>query len=242
MCELFGFTANTEKDISAELRTFYGHSTEHPDGWGLALFPQGQINIEKEPIPAFESTYLSHRMTVPISEKLVIAHIRKASVGSLQYANSHPFPGVDIFGKRWVFMHNGTLFEEPDQAVYAERQQGSTDSERILLRLLERINQESTAPTPERCAEILGSLMDQLGVPKNKTNCMLADGEYLWVYANHSEKLWFRQEEGAITFSTVPLTDSGWEKVPECRVLLCRDGNMQIGELHGNPYIPPTTA
>lgn len=58
MCELFGFFGDNERNITAELREFFSHSVEHPQGWGLALGSQSSaLNIEKEPLHAIDSSY-----------------------------------------------------------------------------------------------------------------------------------------------------------------------------------------
>lgn len=240
MCELFGFTSAASREISQELKSFFGHSPQHPDGWGLAVFDSSNANIEKEPVPAFESVYLSHRISVPISAKLALAHIRKASVGNIRYGNTHPFAGRDAFGKKWVLTHNGTLFSEPEKERYEQFQAGTTDSERILARFLEIIGSKSEEPTVSDCVEILNRLMDKLSVGNNKINMMISDGVHLFVYANHAEKLWMREHTDEITFATVPLTEENWVRVPECCVLVCRDGQLlQTGVPHGISYIPP---
>lgn len=240
MCELFGFTAAASREISQKLKSFFSHSTQHPDGWGLAVFDSSNVNIEKEPVPAFESVYLSNRITVPVSEKLVMAHIRKASVGNIRYGNTHPFAGRDAFGKNWVLTHNGTLFSEPEKERYEQIQSGTTDSERILVRFLEMIGSKKEEPTVSDCIDFLNQLMDTLCIDNNKVNMMLSDGVHLFVYANHADKLWMQERTGEITFATVPLTEEAWVRVPECRVLVFRDGQLlQAGPPHGISYIPP---
>lgn len=58
MCELFRLIGDDERDISADLREFFSHSVEHPQGWGLALGNQSSaLNIEKEPLHAIDSSY-----------------------------------------------------------------------------------------------------------------------------------------------------------------------------------------
>ena len=50
MCELFGVTADKKINVNAYLQSFFRHSKVQPDGWGLALFDDNNISIEKEPV------------------------------------------------------------------------------------------------------------------------------------------------------------------------------------------------
>ena len=45
MCEILGFSAKKEQPIERYLREFYQHSKDHPDGWGLALFREGDSKL-----------------------------------------------------------------------------------------------------------------------------------------------------------------------------------------------------
>ena len=91
MCELFGVSSREPVRCNELLREFFSHGTEHPDGWGLATFYGSAVSLEKEPLPSTESTYLKTRLAANITKEILLAHIRKASVGNLAYDNSHPF-------------------------------------------------------------------------------------------------------------------------------------------------------
>ena len=74
----------------------------------------------------------------PIHSLNVIAHIRRATVGSRALENTHPFQR-EMWGRYWTFAHNGTLkeFRPPLEGRY--RPVGATDSERAFCYLLERL-------------------------------------------------------------------------------------------------------
>ena len=107
MCELFGVTADKRININAYLHKFFRHSKVQPDGWGLALFDDG-ISIEKEPVKASESKYLENRLQGKIQSGRMMAHIRRATMGEVNFNNTHPFTAVDESGRRWVLVHTGT--------------------------------------------------------------------------------------------------------------------------------------
>ena len=90
MCELFGFSAQNELTANDYLKAFFAHSDFHPHGWGLACVSRGGALIEKESVKASDSHYLRERLSQPISEKLLLAHIRFATIGNVEYKTAIP--------------------------------------------------------------------------------------------------------------------------------------------------------
>ena len=109
MCELFGLTGSDELNVNDFLKTFFRHSIDHPNGWGIALLNGKNVNIEKEPEAAYRSGYLRARLKAPVRAANMMAHIRFATRGHMEYDNCHPFIKRDISGRSWTFMHNATL-------------------------------------------------------------------------------------------------------------------------------------
>ena len=142
MCELFGLTGPDEIVVNEYLETFASHSVDHPNGWGIALFCGKEVNIEKEPVAAYRSSYLKERLRTPLRASNMMAHIRFATRGHMAYENCHPFVRHDASGRAWTFMHNGTIFNCPLLSKYLYTQSGQTDSERILLYMIDQINAE----------------------------------------------------------------------------------------------------
>ena len=142
MCEMLGISAKRRIRANDILREFYSHADRHPHGWGLATFNDaGAPDIEKEAVKATESEYLKKRLAEPIEESVLLAHIRLATVGHLEYRNSHPFAAADNCGRIWTLEHNGTIFNGAELNRYMGLQFGSTDSERILLHLVDIVNE-----------------------------------------------------------------------------------------------------
>lgn len=140
MCEIFGACLKRPLVLNNYLKEFYSHSPHHPNGWGLALLHGNEAEIEKEPVRADRSHYLRRRLSVPVEEQNVLAHIRYATIGNEEYENCHPFTGTDISGRRWTLIHNGTIFDYEPLNPYSRVQRGQTDSERILLYIIDRMN------------------------------------------------------------------------------------------------------
>ncbi len=239
MCELFGASSRYKRIYNEDLKAFYKHSCNHPHGWGLALLDGEDAFIEKEPKSARDSEYLKYRLTEPIEEKTVLAHIRYATIGNLEYSNCHPFTGRDKSGRRWTMIHNGTIFSYDPLRVYTRRQKGETDSERIFLHILSVMNHEidrqGDLGEKERFA-LLDSLIADMA-PGNKLNLIIYDGEILYVHTNCEGTLYCQEDSDQIRFATVPFTREEWNPVPMTELFAVRDGEMvRKGKPHGHIY------
>lgn len=240
MCELFGISAARPVRAEELLRKFFSHSVQHPNGWGLATFPYGEVSIEKEPVQASKSVYLKERLRGKVEASALLAHIRLATIGNMEYENCHPFLRQDSFGRRWVLIHNGTIFDYPPLAPYQYRQTGGMDSERVLLYLVDQIDQKqrelSRALEPgERCS-LLDSLVSAMA-PGNKLNLLLYDGELMYAHTNYANSLYVKRTEEAALFATVPLDADGWEPVPFTALCAYRAREQVYqGRPHGAEY------
>ncbi len=237
MCMLFGLSALKETITNEYLKTFFCHSPEHPHGWGMAIIEGNGALIERESIEASKSNYLKERLSEPVPARLMLAHIRYATIGNVEYRNCHPFSGRDAAGRRWTLVHNGTIFDYPPLSYYLNLQNGETDSERILLYLLDRLNaaQKDRELSFEDRFDLLDAIISDMS-KGNKLNLMLSDGENLYVHTNCRDTL-FRLA-GEAVFASVPLTDGPWESVPFATLLAYRDGTLvRTGANHGHAYI-----
>ena len=128
MCELLGISAKRRRAVTALLREFYSHAEKHPHGWGLARFADNAPPlIDKEPFTATAREHLRHLLEDGIEERTLLAHIRFATVGNLEYANCHPFTASDSSGRVWTLVHNGTIFGGATMNDYLGIQFGETE-------------------------------------------------------------------------------------------------------------------
>lgn len=242
MCELFGVNFRRNEVINDYLKVFYKHSEQHPHGWGLACIDEdNEVMIEKEPIKANKSNYLKERLKTPIDVETVLAHIRYATIGNLEYLNCHPYSMKDNGGRRWTLVHNGTIFDYPALDEYAAIQRGSTDSERILLYLIDQVNEaEVTLGRGMYARErfrLLNSIVTDMSTNNNKLNILLYDGELMYVHTNYADTLYFLQKRDGVLFSTQPLTRENWKKVPFTTLLAYKEGRLTFkGTNHGHEY------
>ncbi len=239
MCELFGVCARRPVECRDYLKEFYRHSPQHPNGWGLAILDGNSAAIEKEPLEAENSNYLHERLTVPVEGRLLLAHIRYATIGNVEYKNCHPFSGVDCTGRRWTLIHNGTIFEYEPLHRYVERQRGDTDSERIFLFLMDEVNRRIRSEgklDAEKRFRLLDELIGGMATG-NKLNLLISDGECMYVHTNYENSLHFRQRKGQVIFSTEPLGRDAWEHVPMTTLLAWRNGELlYTGTDHGQVF------
>ena len=254
MCEMLGLSARRRRKANATLREFFAHAERHPHGWGLARFPDTVGSrvprdraapiaplIDKEPRKATASEHLRHMLDGPIDDPTILAHIRFATVGTMEYANCHPFTSTDNSGRVWTLAHNGTIFNGPELNDYIGIQYGDTDSERILLHLIDRIDREQIrlgrSLDEEERFGTLAAVVAELS-KGNKLNLLIYDGEVLYAHCNFRGSLHFRKEADAVTFSTRPLSGEKWEEAPFTSLVAAKDGEIiRTSPPHGNEYI-----
>lgn len=81
----------------------------------MAFFYGNAVSLEKQPEATYKSIYLKQRLRVNIEVDKMIAHIRLATRGSMEYENTHPFVQRDNSDRSWTLAHNGTIFESEEK-------------------------------------------------------------------------------------------------------------------------------
>lgn len=229
MCEIFGFNSSKEEELNDYLKEFYSHCEEHPHGWGLAILDPEKFSVFKEPIKARSSVMLGNILLNPIISKNVLAHIRLGTIGVKDFYNCHPFVKKDNAGRRWTLIHNGTVFDCPDLCKYSTEEEGETDSERILLGIVDLINKfEAFKGEPLSLKErfdIVSDLISFMAL-SNKLNLIVYDGEQMYVHTNYRDSLCYLKTENSVFFSTQALDSSDWKEVPLNTVISFSDGEL----------------
>ena len=241
MCELFGVSSGPKININSYLIKFFRHSNVQPDGWGMALLDEGNVAIEKEPVKANESMYLKNRLEGKIQTSRMMAHIRRATKGEVAFDNTHPFTARDESGRQWVMVHNGTIFDAPCLTPYVNSQQGSTDSERILMYIIDKVNRKymrdlNDFDVNERL-ELISDIMVELS-KGNKLNILLYDGDYFYVHKNEKGTLYTLEKPNLTFFCTRPIDNEDWQELPMNKLLVYKDGRrVYQGTPHDHEYI-----
>ncbi len=242
MCELFGFSSPKDRDLTPYLTEFFRHSVTNPNGWGLVDFSHGKPQIQTEPVAANQSRTVAGILRSPFVQKTALAHIRRATIGSVNSKNCHPFYRRDNYGREWLLMHNGTVFNGLPVYAFEGLVEGTTDSERILAHLILQVN------AAQQSGEALNSLqrfrlveaMVSVLSERNKLNLILFDGQLMYVHTNMRGTLYYKEEDGGVVFATVPLDKGPWQEVPLSTLLAYQDGRLTYrGRAHHFEYIDP---
>lgn len=248
MCELLGISAKQRRALNAVLREFFSHAEQNPHGWGLARFTEAggarlpRPLIDKEPCKATESERLRGLLDAGVEEQTLLAHIRFASFGHPEYANCHPFTATDSSGRVWTLAHNGTIFNGDALNGYMDVQAGTTDSERVLLYLVDCIDRaQAQTGRPlgaDERFDVLATEIAALAADGNKLNLLIYDGEVMYVHTNLRGTLHYCQDGDALIFSTKPLSKGTWKAVPFTRLLAVQDGAfIREAPPHGHEYV-----
>lgn len=241
MCEIFGISSANNYTANDDLKHFYSHSDMHPHGWGLACVARNDALIEKESVKANKSNYLKERLSQPIESKILLAHIRFATIGNVEYKNCHPFTGKDSTGRRWTLIHNGTIFDYEPLNRYVKIQRGDTDSERIFLYLLDKLNAAQREKGARLSFEERFALFDGIVCEMakgNKLNLLFTDGKYLYAHTNCKETLHYLQGGNTTLVATQPLDNRNWQEMPFTQLLAFYKGKLvKAGTVHHQEYI-----
>lgn len=167
MCRLFGFRSVIPSQVHRSLlsadNALGTQSSRHPDGWGVAYYAEGAPHLTRSASTAIDDN-LFHRVSGVVASETVLAHVRKATKGSIGVLNSHPFQ----YG-RWTFAHNGDVpsFAQHRDALVARVAPrlrryilGDTDSEVCFYLFLTELSQQvplSAEPVFEQVASALRS-------------------------------------------------------------------------------------
>jgi glutamine amidotransferase len=236
MCRLFGQHAPAGQDRSEPLCSAHNalrfQSHAHPHGWGIGWYEGREVRVARGLLPAHADEAFV-RAAAAARSRVVVAHVRDASVGPVSEPNTHPF--VD---GRWIFAHNGTVarFARSDRvraAIEAElgrerrgRLRGETDSERcfqLLLSRLEartRLDRATLADVEAAMAEttrVIQRLADARGHRPSSLNFLLTDGRLLAArrLGRTLHVAASAGEDGAFVVASEPIGHAAWRSVPD---------------------------
>jgi glutamine amidotransferase len=183
MCELLGMECNVPTDIVFSfmgLRQRGGRTAPHADGWGLAFYEGRSARVFLETSPACDSPLARFVAEHPIKTLLAIGHVRKKTRGPTTLANTHPFVR-ELWGRHWVFAHNGTLRTVRRMKLGTFRPIGNTDSEHACCVLLEALR-TAFSDYPRRPADLWEAIAEvgaEIGA-HGSFNFLLGDGRHLY--------------------------------------------------------------
>jgi glutamine amidotransferase len=235
MCRLFGQLADSHRSAAEPLcsaeNALRMQSHLHPHGWGVAWYGARGPEVRRGVMAAHADEDFV-RAGRRARSRVVLAHVRDASVGRVALENTHPF----VEG-RWVFAHNGTVArykrsravrEALRAAISPARRQalrGATDSERCFQLFLSRLDLRA-GRRGATLAEVRVALAETValvqaiadrGEHRSTLNFLVSDGRLLCA-CRHGKPLHLSVSAGdghVIAVASEPIGRSGWEVVPE---------------------------
>jgi predicted glutamine amidotransferase len=183
MCQLLGMNANTPTDLMFSFSGFSRRADEHKDGFGIAFFEDAGVRLFVDSQSATDSPVAEMIRRYPIRSSHIISHIRKATVGRVTLQNTHPFQR-ELWGRYWVFAHNGDLKDYAPRLHGAFRPVGTTDSEHAFCWLMQELAKaHASVPSIQELTVTLRELAPQ--VARHGTfNFMLSNGQALWAHCS----------------------------------------------------------
>ncbi|AGP40407.1 class II glutamine amidotransferase [Sorangium cellulosum] len=185
-----------------------------PDGWGIGYYPGGEpsATVLKEPAPP-QGSIRSELVKAweHLESSLLVLHIRTATWGSINDANTQPF-SRSWGGRDWLFAHSGSLVDRIEVDPKSLFQPvGSTDTELILCELLRWMASEGLRSLGDIDPAVLRDWFDEMNEHGPLTS-VLADGRDLVVYAD-------RDREGDAFL---------WEVLPPYERLAFGDEDLEV--------------
>ncbi len=208
MCQLLGLNCATPTDASFSFSGFSqrgGRTDHHADGWGIAFFEGKGLRLFVDHQSAADSPMAEFLRRYPLKSRNTIAHVRKATVGQVCLENAHPFTR-ELWGRHWVFAHNGDLKDYQPRLHSHFQPVGGTDSERAFCWIMQELSKSHAGvPSVRELTLTLRELAPQ--VRRFGTfNFLLSNGEALWAHCSTKLHYLVRQHP----FHRATLTDQDW--------------------------------
>lgn len=227
MCEIYGFCGPVPVRLNKYTNEFWFHSRVHQDGFGYYLQDTDDFYVNQNSA----MSCISDLRKKDFTSKLALCHIRFKTHGSVSIENCHPFIKSDIRGVKWSLIHNGFIEDTYYSLALETIQSGSTDSERILLLIVEAVNsvyEHAWIDNKSELAYFIYSIIEQklneissLG----KVNLIFTDSytNNMYVYMN-AKSLYYLFTSKGIHISTTKLSDEDWVTVTPNRLHIFNDG------------------
>lgn len=187
MCELLGMSANVPTDICFSFSGLLkrgGVTGPHKDGWGIAFYEGKSCRSFKDPLSSAHSKIARLIEHYPIKSKVIISHIRKATLGKVNLANTQPF-SRELWGCQWTFAHNGHLKNIKKKRLGFYTPIGTTDSEHAFCWIMDQIRKKyprrpGSVKTLQKFIHSLFTKLKTFGI----SNFLLTDSKLLYAYCS----------------------------------------------------------
>lgn len=192
MCELLGMSSSNRATVSLSLMKLAEHggfSGTHRDGWGVGYYEGLDVRLIKEAEAASDSEWVRFIRDHDLRSHMVIAHVRRATIGEKAYRNTQPF-SRELGGRMHLFAHNGWLPGIGGSSTFRPRRfcpVGETDSEIAFCALLERMAElwaePGTIPALDARLSVVSSFASSLR-ELGPANFLYSDGDALFAHGD----------------------------------------------------------
>jgi glutamine amidotransferase len=250
MCRLFGQHAHdgydTVEPLCSAENALRFQSHRHPHGWGIGWYVGGVPQVRRGTLPAHADEAFATAGR-ELRSRVVIAHVREASVGGLTPENTHPFAW-----RTWLFAHNGTVARYRDEdpvraAIAAELDpdlraelRGETDSERCFYLFLTRLRARGRLEDPDLAAvrralaETTATVLriaDAVPSPRPSSLTFLVSDGRLLAASRLNRPLHLAEDTAprhAFVVASERIGRGAWTEVPEGGFVGTEDGNRSV--------------
>lgn len=224
-----------------------------PWGWGIGFFQSGEILLKRRPIDD-RAEIATHELIAEVSANLLLAHVRRATVGALRTDNTQPFRY-----QQWMFAATGTvsgfasvreklLASLPDFLQRSFR--GDTDTELLFYLALSFLHDQNLLDHPSVGARDVGSalqasvgLLNRLtrdaGLAPSPINLLFAAPDFV-VAARHGTPMAYRVLRGREDFAPL-FGQEGLGRMREPDLESCRLSAV-ASDFEGDEVPPDWTA
>ena len=204
MCELLGMSANVPTDICFSFTGLMqrgGKTGPHRDGWGITFYEGKGCRSFHDANPSANSEIARLVQRYPIKSDIVISHIRRANRGRICLENTHPFTR-ELWGKHWVFAHNGQLAGIKKEPLVHFKPVGTTDSEYAFCWILDQLMCKFKGPpkSPLKLSQAIGQMAASLN-KRGVFNMLLSDSTCLYTFC--STKLYWLTRKAPFSKATL---------------------------------------
>jgi glutamine amidotransferase len=253
MCELLGMSSDFPATLNLSLATLATHGAPPAsirDGWGVAYYEGSDVRLIKDAGPVSDSDWLGFLRKHDLRSPIIMAHIRKATMGQRTYWNAQPF-ARELVGKMHLFAHNGWLPGILGSARFQSSRYfrvGETDSEQAFCALLDRMadiwRQPGEIPPLAARLAIVSSFADELR-NLGPANFLYSDGDALFAHGDRRKQTatgsvappglymlqnWCRQTASGLEASGVSVKDASQAVTIVASVPLTADGWSPLAE------------
>lgn len=214
----------------------------HGHGWGVATYENETPHVERQAWAAHHGEHFE-RAAARIYTDVVLAHVRRATVGGAHIKNTHPFSFGD-----WAFAHNGTaphfaivkekLLAEIDE-THRKEIKGETDSEHLFYYWLSVYERAGDDDMDRALRTVIANTRDWVREIDERVeiglNLIVTDGRRM-VGSRLGRTLYYIERSGvydceicgfphvhhdkkksyrAVVVASEPITHENWNEIPE---------------------------